>query len=56
MVMYDIVITVSKDFNHVPGGANVLYMDGHVECVKYPGRFPVCIAWAAAAGGMAAGL
>jgi len=24
-------------FNHVPGGANVLYMDGHVEFQRYPG-------------------
>ncbi len=55
MVMYDIVITSSQDFNHVPGGANVLYMDGHVEFLKYPGRFPVCIAWAAAAGGALTG-
>jgi len=23
-------------FNHVPGGANVLYMDGHVEFQRYP--------------------
>ena len=29
------------EFNHIPGGANVLFMDGHVEFVKYPGRFPV---------------
>jgi len=28
-------------FNHVPGGCNVLYMDGHVEFVKYPGKTPV---------------
>ena len=28
-------------FNHVPGGSNVLFMDGHVEFIKYPGRFPV---------------
>lgn len=28
-------------FNHVPGGANVLYMDGHVEFIKYPSKFPV---------------
>ena len=28
-------------FNHVPGGCNVLYMDGHVEFIKYPGKFPV---------------
>lgn len=27
-------------FNHIPGGGNVLYMDGHVEYVKYPDRFP----------------
>jgi prepilin-type N-terminal cleavage/methylation domain-containing protein/prepilin-type processing-associated H-X9-DG protein len=27
-------------FNHVPGGVNVLYMDGHVEFVRYPSRFP----------------
>ena len=24
-------------FNHVPGGANVLYMDGHVEFMRYTG-------------------
>jgi prepilin-type N-terminal cleavage/methylation domain-containing protein/prepilin-type processing-associated H-X9-DG protein len=24
-------------FNHVPGGANVLYMDGHVKFQRYPG-------------------
>jgi prepilin-type N-terminal cleavage/methylation domain-containing protein/prepilin-type processing-associated H-X9-DG protein len=28
-------------FNHVPGGCNVLYMDGHVEFLKYPSAFPV---------------
>jgi prepilin-type N-terminal cleavage/methylation domain-containing protein/prepilin-type processing-associated H-X9-DG protein len=28
-------------FNHVPGGSNVLYMDGHAEFMKYPGRFPI---------------
>ena len=28
-------------FNHVPGGSNVLYMDGHAEFVKYPGVFPI---------------
>lgn len=28
-------------FNHIPGGANVLYMDGHVEFIKFPGKFPV---------------
>jgi len=28
-------------FNHVPGGSNVLYMDGHVEFLRYPSVFPV---------------
>jgi prepilin-type N-terminal cleavage/methylation domain-containing protein/prepilin-type processing-associated H-X9-DG protein len=27
-------------FNHIPGGSNVLYMDGHVVFSKYPGKFP----------------
>jgi prepilin-type N-terminal cleavage/methylation domain-containing protein/prepilin-type processing-associated H-X9-DG protein len=25
-----------NEFNHVPGGSNVLFLDGHVEFVKYP--------------------
>jgi len=29
-------------FSHIPGGGNVLYMDGHVEFVKYPGDWPIC--------------
>ena len=28
-------------FNHMPGGSNVLYMDGHAEWVKYPAKFPI---------------
>lgn len=27
--------------NHIPGGSNVLYMDGHVEFVKYKDKYPV---------------
>ncbi|HIJ73131.1 MAG TPA: hypothetical protein HPP83_03420 [Candidatus Hydrogenedentes bacterium] len=30
-------------FNHVPGGCNVLYMDGHVEFVRYKAKYPVTI-------------
>lgn len=26
----------ASEFNHIPGGANVLFMDGHVEFAKYP--------------------
>jgi prepilin-type N-terminal cleavage/methylation domain-containing protein/prepilin-type processing-associated H-X9-DG protein len=28
-------------FNHIPGGSNVLYLDGHVGYVRYPGDYPV---------------
>ena len=49
-VMYDAVTSVTKDFNHVPGGANVLYMDGHVDFLKYPSRYPASVAWATATG------
>ena len=28
-------------FNHVPGGSNVLYMDGHVVFQRYPGTWPI---------------
>jgi len=28
-------------FNHIPGGCNVLFMDGHVEFVRFPERPPV---------------
>ncbi|HOD48690.1 MAG TPA: DUF1559 domain-containing protein [Candidatus Hydrogenedentes bacterium] len=33
-------------FNHIPGGGNVLYMDGHVEFIRYPGSWPICSTWA----------
>lgn len=32
---------VGQEFNHQPGGSNVVYLDGHVEFVKYPDRWPV---------------
>ncbi|MBI2424779.1 MAG: prepilin-type N-terminal cleavage/methylation domain-containing protein [Candidatus Hydrogenedentes bacterium] len=28
-------------FNHVPGGSNVLYMDGHASFQKYPSDYPI---------------
>jgi len=40
-IMYDNVALKADKFNHIPGGANVLFMDGHVEFVKYPGKAPV---------------
>jgi prepilin-type N-terminal cleavage/methylation domain-containing protein/prepilin-type processing-associated H-X9-DG protein len=32
-------------FNHIPGGGNVLYLDGHCEFLKYPSEFPVSTTW-----------
>ncbi len=45
-VLHDIVSTVVSNFNHIPGGGNVLFMDGHVEFIRYPGTFPVSGSWA----------
>lgn len=38
--------TATNDlFNHIPGGSNVLYMDGHVEFLRYPGEYPISFCW-----------
>ncbi len=34
-IMFDHVATDPAGFNHVPGGSNVLYLDGHVEFIRY---------------------
>lgn len=34
-IMLDLLGTDTRAFNHVPGGCNVLYMDGHVMFQKY---------------------
>ncbi len=41
-IMWDFVGSrnAASSFNHVPGGANTLYLDGHVNFNKYPGQFP----------------
>ncbi len=39
-IMLDTVSTFTGDFNHIPGGCNTLYMDGHVEFRKYPDEPP----------------
>jgi len=41
-LMHDDSNAKTDSFNHIPGGANVLYMDGHVAFIKYPGEFPIC--------------
>jgi prepilin-type processing-associated H-X9-DG protein len=47
--MWDrLTVDVSRDgFSHVPGGANVLYADGHATFVRYPGEHPVTRCFAA---------
>ena len=46
-LMFDNVSEIPTEFNHVPGGANVLYMDGHVHFEKYPSYvdYPLTRAW-----------
>ena len=42
-IMWDTITTNPTDgvgYNHVPGGCNTLYLDGHVEFVKYGNQFP----------------
>ena len=39
---WDHATTKVIDFSHVPGGGNVLYLDGHVSFLHYPNeRFPM---------------
>ncbi|MBI2423700.1 MAG: DUF1559 domain-containing protein [Candidatus Hydrogenedentes bacterium] len=40
-IMWDFFSQEVDEFNHVPGGSNVLWMDGHVSFIKYPGEYPV---------------
>jgi prepilin-type N-terminal cleavage/methylation domain-containing protein/prepilin-type processing-associated H-X9-DG protein len=47
VIMWDYVSVNVEKFSHIPGGSNVLYMDGHVSFVKYPNKkFPVTKAFA----------
>lgn len=41
-IMWDAFVSGSgfMMFNHIPGGSNVLFMDGHVAFLQYPGPFP----------------
>ena len=45
-IIYDEVTANTQHFSHVPGGANVLYMDGHVAWLKYPSKYPASRSWA----------
>jgi len=47
--LWDISISTQQfdqpSYNHAPGGGNVLFLDGHVSFIKYPGQFPICTTW-----------
>lgn len=49
-MLFDHISTNPYDFNHLPGGTNILFMDGHVEFTKYlqPYPYPASRAWATA--------
>lgn len=47
---FDFVAPNPSDFNHIPGGGNVLFMDGHVRFLRYPDRWPYSRAWMAIVG------
>jgi len=50
-IMWDHISTKTDAFAHVPSGANVLYLDGHVSFVHYPAeRFPVSLGFARVSG------
>lgn len=40
-VYMDVASIRVDEFNHIPGGSNILYMDGHVEFQRFPGDAPV---------------
>ena len=56
--MMDLLATSTSYFNHLPGGCNVLYLDGHVDFVRYepfPGGTPPVTPDMAVAAGLLAG-
>ena len=51
VVMWDVSVwpqdptAGQPSFNHIPGGGNVLYMDGHAAFIKYQAEWPICSTW-----------
>jgi prepilin-type N-terminal cleavage/methylation domain-containing protein/prepilin-type processing-associated H-X9-DG protein len=57
-LMWDQISTSITEFSHVPAGQNVLYLDGHVEFLKYDferDEFPSSALYAAIIGGVRPG-
>jgi prepilin-type processing-associated H-X9-DG protein len=40
-IMWDKPSANPANLSHLPAGGNVLYLDGHVEFIAYPGKFPM---------------
>ncbi|MGC8844927.1 MAG: type II secretion system protein [Candidatus Hydrogenedens sp.] len=40
-IMLDNYSSLASEFNHIPGGSNVLFMDGHVQFMRYPSEPPM---------------
>ena len=49
-IMADLTATMPSAYNHIPGGSNILYLDGHVEFQRYPGKSFVSAPFALAVG------
>lgn len=49
-VMWDQTSVFPSGFSHIPGGSNVLYVDGHVQFIKYPGTGPTSRGFAGVTG------
>jgi prepilin-type N-terminal cleavage/methylation domain-containing protein/prepilin-type processing-associated H-X9-DG protein len=45
-LMGDLLSTDVADYNHVPGGSNWLFLDGHVDFLRYRSDFPATAAFA----------
>ena len=45
-LMWDQTSLFPEGYNHIPGGSNILFLDGHVEFSKYPGLGPTSQAFA----------
>lgn len=50
-IMWDMTSAKVEKYNHVPGGGNVLYLDGHVDFIRYPSeKAPLTQSFAIASG------
>ena len=43
IVQSQIPVLIERPENHVPSGGNVLFLDGHVEFIRYPSQWPMTV-------------